>query len=55
MPGTALGVFVIDFIARPFARIYEKWPVTMVLLLLVVYAIVGYLVIKSAYQTERQY
>ncbi len=54
MPGTALGIFLIDFVVRPFARIYEKWPLTIFVILLVVYVIVGYLVVKSAYQSDQQ-
>lgn len=54
MPGTAVGLFVIDFIARPFARIFEKWDVFMIVLLLVLYGIVGYVVIKSAFMVDHQ-
>jgi hypothetical protein len=55
MPGTALGLFLIDFIVRPFARIYEKWPLAMLLFLLVLYGIIGYIVIRSAYMADKRY
>ncbi|MBX9668989.1 MAG: hypothetical protein K2X93_15300 [Candidatus Obscuribacterales bacterium] len=54
MPGTAVGLFIIDFVIRPFARVFEKWPVTMLVLLLVLYTIVGYIVVRSAYMPDQQ-
>ncbi|MBX3072896.1 hypothetical protein KF707_10020 [Candidatus Obscuribacterales bacterium] len=54
MPGTAIGIFIIDFIARPFARIFEKWPDVMMLILLFVYAIIGYIVWKSAFKGDSE-
>lgn len=54
MPGTAVGLFIIDFIARPFARIVEKWPETMILTLLLVYGCVGYIVIKNAFYNNEK-
>ncbi|MDZ4835767.1 MAG: hypothetical protein SGJ27_18475 [Candidatus Melainabacteria bacterium] len=54
MPGTAIGIFMIDFILRPFARVLEKWPDTIMVLLLVVYGIIGYIVWKSAYESEQK-
>lgn len=53
MPGTAVGLFFIDFIFRPFAKIYEKMPIVMLLMLLVLYALVGYIVLKSAYLADQ--
>jgi len=52
MPGTAIGIFIIDFIARPFARIFEKWPDCIMLGVLLLYAIIGYIAWKSAYQKD---
>jgi len=52
MPGTALGLFLIDFLVRPFARIYEKWPLAMLLIVVIFYSIIGYIVIRSVYTTE---
>lgn len=54
MPGTAVGLFLIDFIFRPFAKIYEKMPLVMLLMLLCLYSIIGYIVIKSAYLADQQ-
>lgn len=55
MPGTALGLFLVDFIVRPFARIFEKWPLCMLLFCVIVYGIIGYIVIKSVYLTDERY
>ncbi len=52
MPGTGLNIFIIDVIIRPFAKIFEKMPVTVILIILVMYGIVAYTVIKSAYLSE---
>lgn len=54
MPGTAVGLFLIDFIFRPFAKIYEKMPLVMLLILLCLYGIIAYAVIKSAYLADQQ-
>lgn len=54
MPGTAVGLFLVDFIFRPFARIYEKMPIVMLLLLLLLYGLVGYIVLKSCYVADQQ-
>jgi hypothetical protein len=48
MTATA-GLFIVDFIMRPFAKIFEKMPCLMMLLLLLLYGLVGYTVFKSAY------
>lgn len=53
MPGTALGLFLIDFLVRPFARIFEKWPLVMLLIVVIFYSIIGYIVIRSVYMTEQ--
>ncbi len=55
MPGTALGLFLIDFLVKPFARIYEKWPIAMLLVCLIIYGIIGYIVVKSVYLTDERY
>lgn len=52
MPGTAIGIFIIDFIARPFARVFEKWPDTIMLAILLFYGVIGYIVWKSAFKNE---
>jgi hypothetical protein len=53
MPGTAVGLFVIDFIARPFAKIFEKMPLIMFAVMVVLYGIVAYVVMRSAWQAEQ--
>ena len=52
MPGTAVGILMIDQFVKPFARIFEKWPLAMIFILLILYSIVGYIVIKSAYLAD---
>lgn len=49
MPAAAAGLFIIDFVFRPFAKILEKWPMVMLLLTLLLYSIIGYIVVKSVY------
>jgi hypothetical protein len=48
----AIGVFLIDFVVRPFAKIFEKMPILMLVLLLVLYGYIAYLVLRSAYVNE---
>ncbi len=54
MPGTAVGLFLIDFIVRPFAKIFEKMPLVTGLILMILYGFIAYIVIKSAYRAEQQ-
>ncbi len=54
MPAAAAGLFIIDFVFRPFAKIFEKWPMVMLLLVIVLYAIIGYIVVKSVYFNAEQ-
>ncbi len=49
MPGAACGLFLIDFIARPFAKIYEKIPFLMFAVLLLLYGTITYFVLKSSF------
>ncbi|HEY9678847.1 MAG TPA: hypothetical protein V6C76_12625 [Drouetiella sp.] len=49
MPAAAAGLFIIDFVFRPFAKILEKWPMVMIGLVLLLYIIIGYIVLKSVY------
>ncbi|HMY55195.1 MAG TPA: hypothetical protein PLC15_22405 [Candidatus Obscuribacter sp.] len=56
MPGTAVGLFLIDFIVRPFARIYQKMPMVTFAILCVLYGIIAYVVWRSAFkETEHNY
>lgn len=52
MPGTAVGLIFIDFIVRPFAKIFEKMPLLILGILIVVYGIIAYIVLKSAYTAD---
>lgn len=54
MQATA-GFFLIDFIVRPFAKIYQKMPFAIFLIMLVIYGVIGYIVWKSAFRAENQY
>ncbi len=49
MPGAACGLFLVDFIARPFAKIYEKIPFLMFLVLAVLYGVIAFFVLKSSF------
>jgi len=53
MPSAAAGLFFVDFIFRPFAKIYEKMPFVMLLMTLVLYGVVGYIVLKSVYLSDQ--
>jgi len=53
MPGTAVGLFIIDFVIRPFAKIGEKMPFVMIGFILVLYLVVGYIVVKSVYFADQ--
>ncbi len=55
MPGTAVGLFFIDFVLRPFAKIGEKMPIVMLLICLLMYAVVGYVVVKSCYFADQHH
>lgn len=49
MPAAACGLFLIDFIARPFAKIYEKIPFLMFAVLLLLYGTITFFVLKSSF------
>lgn len=52
MPGTAVEIFIIDFVARPFAKIFEKMPFITFMVLVVLYGYIAYIVLKSAFATQ---
>lgn len=52
MPGTSVGLFFIDFFMRPIAKILEKMPFLMIAVLIILYAVIAYVVLKSAYYAE---
>lgn len=51
----AADLFIVDFIFRPFAKIYEKMPFVEMFILILVYSVIGYIVYRSAYKTEEQH
>jgi hypothetical protein len=53
MPGTAIDVFVVDFVFRPFAKIFEKMPGIIFLLLMLLYGVIAYIVVRSAYFNDQ--
>jgi F0F1-type ATP synthase assembly protein I len=54
MPGTGVGLFFIDFLFRPFAKIMEKMPIVMIGFLILLYAGIAYVVLRSAYMAEER-
>lgn len=48
----AAGFFLLDFIIRPFAKIYQKMPFITFGILIVLYGIIAYVVIRSAYRSD---
>ena len=48
-------IFLIDFIFRPFAKIYEKMPFMMLVILILIYSVIGYVVFRSAYMSGEQH
>jgi hypothetical protein len=52
MPGTGVGLILIDFVFRPFAKIMEKMPIVMIGFLVILYACIAYVVLKSAYNVS---
>jgi hypothetical protein len=48
----AADIFLIDYIVKPFAKIFEKMPLVMLLLIILLYSAIGYFVLKSAYAAE---
>ena len=48
-------IFLIDFICRPFAKIYGKMPFLAMFMLLTLYGIIGYVVFRSAYMSGEQH
>lgn len=48
------GIFFIDTFLKPFAKIYEKNPLIMLMIVIVLYTAIAYTVLKSAYLSENQ-
>lgn len=49
MPGTATGLLLIDFIIRPFLKIGMKFPVVLLLILMLLYGYIAYFAMRSAH------
>jgi hypothetical protein len=49
MPAAASGLFLVDKFVTPFFKIFEKMPLLMVLLLCLIYGVIGYVLLRSAY------
>ncbi len=52
MPGTGVGLILIDFVARPFAKILEKMPILMIVFLMILYGLIAFMVLRSAYMVD---
>jgi hypothetical protein len=52
MLSASADIWFIDYIFRPFAKIYEKMPLVMLLIVMILYSIIGYFVLRSAYVAE---
>ena len=48
----AAGFFIVDFIFRPFAKIYQKMPSLTFVFVTLLYGLIAYLVIKSAFSKQ---
>ena len=46
------GIYVIDTFLKPFFKIWEKSPLVMLFLVIVLYSIIAYIVIKSAFMSD---
>lgn len=53
MIAASADIWFIDYIFRPFAKIYEKMPLVMLLIVMIMYGIIGYFVLRSAYVSEQ--
>ena len=53
MPGTAVGLFWIDVVMRPFAKIWEKDPILTLIMCCMLYAVIGYVVLRSVYVADQ--
>lgn len=48
-----IGFFAIDFLVRPFARIFQKMPGVTCLILCILYGFIAYLVWRSAFKESK--
>jgi hypothetical protein len=45
-----VDIFLIDFLLRPFAKIYQKMPFVTFVILCILYGIIAYVVWRSAFK-----
>lgn len=45
-----VDIFLIDFLFRPFAKIYQKMPFVTFVILCILYGIIAYVVWRSAFK-----
>lgn len=43
-----VGLFTVDFIMRPFAKIFEKMPFVTLVIIVLLYGYIAWVVFKSA-------
>lgn len=53
MPGASAGLFIIDYIFKPFAKIFEKMPIVALLMCLALYGVVAYFVVKTTFLADQ--
>ncbi len=52
MLSASADIFIIDYIVKPFAKTYEKMPLVMLLIIIILYSLIGYFVLRSAYVAD---
>ena len=55
MPAAAADIFFVDFLCRPFVKIVEKMPLIMLLILFLLYGVISYFLLRSAYMADHQH
>ncbi len=51
----ATDIIFIDRCITPFAKIFEKMPIVMMLILFLLYGTIAYFLLRSAYMTDHQH
>jgi len=51
--GASTGIMVLDYILRPFLKIVMKFPIIGLICLCLVYGVIGYHALKSAYLADQ--
>ncbi|MBK7745691.1 MAG: hypothetical protein IPP57_02665 [Candidatus Obscuribacter sp.] len=55
MPVTTIGFFAVDFLVRPFARIFQKMPGLTCLIICLLYGAIAYVVWRSAFKETNEH